>query len=62
MKIANKIGIRSSFSIRNKEATVISIFSDAQKRIFRVETEEGKRFQFIVFNDGTVSKLFELNA
>jgi negative regulator of sigma E activity len=61
MQITNRIYIGSTLSVQNKEVTVYSVFTDLKKRIFRVETKDKERYQFILFNDNKVSKLFKLN-
>ena len=61
MLLANRIDIGSKLSVRNKEVTVCSVFTDSKKRIFRVEGKDNAYYQFILFNDNKVSKLFKLN-
>jgi hypothetical protein len=60
MKLANRLYIGSKLSVKNKEVTVVSIFSDLKKQIFRVEDADKNLYQFILFNDNKVSKLFHL--
>jgi hypothetical protein len=60
MKLANRLYLGSKLSVQNKEVTVVSIFDDLKKQIFRVEDADKNRYQFILFNDNKVSKLFHL--
>ncbi len=61
MKLANRIDIGTELTVKNMPVTVCSVFSDTKKRIFRVENKNKDRYQFIIFNDNIVSKLFKLN-
>jgi hypothetical protein len=60
VKLSNRIHLGSKLSVQNKEVTVVSIFRDIKKQIFRVEDADKNRYQFILFNDNKVSKLFHL--
>ena len=59
MKISNSIGIGANLSIEGVEVNVNYIFSDKNKRIFRVESKDKQRYRFIIFNDQVVSKVFK---
>jgi hypothetical protein len=58
MKLANRLYLGSKLSVKNKEVTVVSIFSDLKMKIFRVEDADNNKYQFILFDDNKVSKLF----